>query len=659
MAFFRVFFAVLGLLGAAACGRQEIPDQVGNDGLVVGNDANVAGNDGLVVGNDGMLTFTCEIADAADTRLSIDGAGKTLWEPGDQILLHGDYTNSSCSATVTLTADNISDDGKKATFTCPSFTVSSHSGTKGYLSTIYAGYPASAVKKNEHCYYYTNFTSTNYPLMAAFNVGNSLKFYNLCGVISFCVSGDFDKYEFVGNNGETVGYTYYRSYLVQKGDESYRLEYNYATDGGTSGPLTSISAPVAADGSKVNYIGIPAGANFSGGFTIRFLKGSSVVNVVSTTKSVNLSRNKLLPLGDITARLSDPGDDPGQGEEVGKLCKEECLGQKPMVIAYLTEYTSKTSLDPTYVTHINYAHGRFVNPTTGDGGLYIEEGSGLMTKVLALKTQKPTLKVLLMIGGWGSKADGFSMMARDADKRTLFCTECKRLIDTYGFDGIDIDWEYPGGGPSTNGKSSSDAANFNLVLKELRQTIGDTKIISFASSSSAGYVSWAGAMEYLDYVNVMTYDMGDPPKHNSPLYKSSTFNQRSCEESINLHKNKGIPLDRMNLGVPFYGHGTDPYADDVKYNEMASILNNNYYASGKVDVTGKNIYRWDDVAKVPYLVDTSGNILLCYDDAESVEWKGKFVREKGLLGAMFWEYRHDDSAGTLRRTLYNAVYNPE
>ena len=354
-------------------------------------------------------------------------------------------------------------------------------------------------------------------------------------------------------------------------------------------------------------------------------------------------------------------DDPGTGTQTGaNLCKEEYLGQKPMIIAYLTEYTKASSLDASCLTHINYAHGRFKNPKTGDGGIVIAEPD-LLKKVVALKEKKPSLKVLLMIGGWGEHADGFSMMARDAAKRTEFCQSCKAHIDTYGLDGIDIDWEYPGGGPSTNGKSDADPKNFVLVLKELRETIGDTKIISYASSSSAKYMDWKGAMEYLDYVNVMTYDMGKPPSnHNSPLRRSSVFNQTGCEESIELHVKAGVPRSRQNLGVPFYGHGNTsqsgtPYAADVKYNEMEAILN----ANSSSKYYGKNNRRWDDTAKVPYLVDNSGTNLLSYDDPESVGYKGKLVKEKGLCGAMFWEFRHDDSNGSMRKALCTAIYGKE
>ena len=348
-----------------------------------------------------------------------------------------------------------------------------------------------------------------------------------------------------------------------------------------------------------------------------------------------------------------PGDgkDDVTDEPVANLCDEEFLGQKPMIIAYYTENSSALP-DPACLTHINYAHGRFVDKETGDGGIWIEKPE-LLEKVIALKQQKPSLKVLLMIGGWGDKADGFSMMARDARKRTLFCQSCKEHIDNYGLDGIDIDWEYPTAGPSENGKHPDDTRNFNLVLKELRETIGNTKIISYASSASANYVDWKTAMLYMDYVNVMTYDMGDPPYHNAPLYYSAAITKkRSVDQSITQHFAAGVPLNRQVMGVPFYGHGTDPYKDDVKYNEMAGIFSSSKYE-------GKNIRKWDAVAKVPYLVDESGNFLLGYDDQESVTFKGQYVVQKNLLGAMFWEYRHDDSQGTLRKALCKAIYGSE
>lgn len=354
------------------------------------------------------------------------------------------------------------------------------------------------------------------------------------------------------------------------------------------------------------------------------------------------------------------GSGGGGGTTPGTLCTD--IGQTPVILAYYTENSSDLP-DVTLLTHINYAHGRFKNPSTGDGGIVIS-GTSLMKQVIALKSVNPKLKVMLMIGGWGIKADGFSMMARDADKRTEFCKSVKSLLDEYGLDGVDIDWEYPTYSAEGTGASAADKGNFNLVLKELRETLGTSKIISFASSSSAKYVDWPIAIQYIDYVNVMTYDMGAAPNgHNSPLYRSAKFNHRSCDESIELHLAAGIPLNRMNLGIPFYGkaeknpsEANKVYNYEVNYNEMYDILHNNWYKKRSLDVTGKNNRAWDDVAKVPFLTDNLGRNLLSYDDPESVTCKGQYVVEKKLLGAMFWEYRHDDDQQSLLKALVSAVY---
>jgi len=342
------------------------------------------------------------------------------------------------------------------------------------------------------------------------------------------------------------------------------------------------------------------------------------------------------------------------------------IGQTPIILAYFTEYTEVLP-EVTLLTHINYAHGRFKNPSTGDGGIVITESSKApISKVVALKSINPNLKVCLMIGGWGGHADGFSMMARDPKKRTAFCQSVKDLLEKNKMDGVDIDWEYPTqSADNETGCDPNDTYNFNLVLKELRETLGQDKIISFASSSSAKYVDWPNAMKYLDYVNVMTYDMGAAPNgHNSPLHKSAKFNHRSWDQSVDAHVNGGVPKERMVMGIPFYGKaeknpaaGTKIFEYSVRYYEMDEILNKGTY-KGK-PLARKVTRMWEPTSMVPYLQDELGQNVLSYDDAESVELKGEYVKQGGYLGAMFWEYRCDDSKNTLLRALCKALYGQE
>jgi len=341
------------------------------------------------------------------------------------------------------------------------------------------------------------------------------------------------------------------------------------------------------------------------------------------------------------------------------LCTD--IGQTPIVLAYFTEYT-ETLPEVRLLTHINYAHGRFVNPKEGDGGIVITESKQAPIKdVVALKSVNPKLKVCLMIGGWGGHADGFSMMARSETKRTEFCNSVKNLLDIHHLDGVDIDWEYPTrSADNETGASPDDTKNFNLVLKQLRETLGTGKIISFASSSSAQYVDWPTAMKYLDYVNVMTYDMGAAPNgHNSPLHRSGVFNHRSWDESIKAHEDGGVPKNRMVMGVPFYGKAEKEPANkifdySVRYYEMPDILEKGTY---KGKPLARKVYRrWEATSMVPYLVDESGVNVLSYDDPESVEIKGKFVKANGHLGAMFWEYRCDTDDHALLKALVKGIY---
>ena len=358
------------------------------------------------------------------------------------------------------------------------------------------------------------------------------------------------------------------------------------------------------------------------------------------------------------------GNENNENTDTGTHCTD--IGQTPIILAYFTEYNERVP-DPTLLTHINYAHGRFKNPSTGDGGIVITESSKVPIKtVIDLKKQNPKLKVMLMIGGWGGHADGFSMMARNADKRAEFCHSVKELLDKHQLDGVDIDWEYPTqSADNETGCDPSDTRNFNIVLKQLRDSLGTGKIMSFASSSSAKYVDWPNAIKYLDYVNVMTYDMGAAPKgHNSPLFRSATFDQRSCDESIELHLKAGVPLDRQVMGIPFYGKAEkNPSADtkifdySVKYYEIPDILEKGIY-KGKA-LARPVTRRWEATSKVPYLVDNSGKNVLSYDDPESLTEKGKYVKEKKILGAMFWEYRYDTTDKDLLKALVNAVYGKE
>ena len=302
----------------------------------------------------------------------------------------------------------------------------------------------------------------------------------------------------------------------------------------------------------------------------------------------------------------------------------------PVIIAYVISWSDQLP-DPTHITHINYAFGK-VNKDFN--GLTIDNETRLTT-ILGLKEQKPTLKVVLSIGGW--KSGGFSEMAADENNRKAFVADCKRVVDQFNLDGIDMDWEYPTSSAAGISSSPDDMANFTLLMREIREILDKDKLLTFASAANAKYVDFKAVEPFVDFVNIMTYDMGMPPYHHAGLYRSE-HTRRSAEESVDLHINAGIPPHKLTLGIPFYGKGLP----NVRFQDIPNLT----------DYTEQ----WDDTAKVPYLTDAEGKFVFTYENARSVALKCEFLKKKGLLGAMYWEYDSDDSSGTLRKAVYNGVF---
>lgn len=305
-----------------------------------------------------------------------------------------------------------------------------------------------------------------------------------------------------------------------------------------------------------------------------------------------------------------------------------------IIVGYATYWDSRMP-DPTLLTHINYA---FAHIKDDFESLDIKTESRL-ARIVALKQQNPDLKVLLSVGGWG--AGNFSEMAADAGHRKKFSENCLAAVKKYSLDGIDLDWEYPTSSSAGISSSPNDTKNFNLLLNDLRSVLGDDKLLTMASSANAKYVDFQTAMKYLDFVNIMTYDMGKPPYHNAGLYKSS-MTKRSCDESVELHFAAGVPYEKQVLGMPFYGHGNDVEfsSECVDYRDIS------------VDGYTK---RWDSVAMVPYLVNSSGGMILSYDDETSIGLKADYVNTKGLLGAMYWNIEADDASWTLSKAIARRI----
>lgn len=306
-----------------------------------------------------------------------------------------------------------------------------------------------------------------------------------------------------------------------------------------------------------------------------------------------------------------------------------------VIVGYVTSW-SDVIPDPSTLTHINYAFGH-VNETFD--GLEISNPTRL-SAISALKANNPELKVLLSVGGWGSGR--FSEMAASPEFRKKFAADCLRAVEQYNLDGIDIDWEYPGSSAAGISSSPDDTANFTLLLKELRTTLGADRLLTIATAAGADYVDFRAVMPYLDFVNIMTYDMADAPLHHAPLFQSENTSAMTCDKSVRHHLAQGVPAGKLVMGVPFYGRG----GKELKGRDFRNIEAGDGYE-----------LIFDNTAKVPFMVNSDGVPVVGYDDAHSLSLKCDYILNNDLLGVMYWDYAGDDDHGTLRNLLASRLKN--
>ena len=318
---------------------------------------------------------------------------------------------------------------------------------------------------------------------------------------------------------------------------------------------------------------------------------------------------------------------------------KKAIESDKVVIAYVTSWSSVIP-DPAHITHINYAFGHVTNSFDG---VLIDNPERLIAMV-ALKEVKPELKVLLSVGGWGSGR--FSEMAATDANRKAFAKDCLRVVEEFGLDGIDIDWEYPTSDAAGISASPEDTDNFTLLMKELRKALPAGKLLTMASVATAEYVNFKEVVEYLDFVNIMTYDMASAPKHHSGMYRSEMSPGITCEEGILAHFEAGVPMEKLVFGMPFYGRASGALEGFNDYKSLIQLPTDKFTAE------------WDDTAKAPYLVEVeSGNVVCTYDDPRSIAIKCDYIAEKGMKGAMYWDYDGDTEDHTLARAVWDGVMN--
>lgn len=312
------------------------------------------------------------------------------------------------------------------------------------------------------------------------------------------------------------------------------------------------------------------------------------------------------------------------------------------------------------LTHLNVAFGHVEQDEIRIGHLK------QLDSLDRLKGDHPKLQILLSVGGWS--AGGFSEAASTQAGRERMARSAVEVLERGSFDGIDLDWEYPCYAVAGIAASPNDKVNFTLLLKEIRAALdrkaaedGRRYLLTIAAGADQYYLDGTQmdqVQQYLDYVQLMTYDMRGGFQtltgHHTNLYASTGDLFRiSADASVRMFGKAGVPRGKLVIGAAFYSR---MWKDVPNHNCGLHQMTGGPggygpdYTNLAAEYRNKNGYTryWDDEAKAPYLFD--GSSFITYEDEESIHHKCSYVNNEGLAGIMFWEYGCDTTL-----TLLNAI----
>lgn len=373
------------------------------------------------------------------------------------------------------------------------------------------------------------------------------------------------------------------------------------------------------------------------------------------------------------------------------------------------KYTVKSIVDngsAAKLTHINYAFANISNElaaTIGDvtadidaaydaagsvDGVADEKGPGVLrgsfNQLRKLKLRFPNVKVLISIGGWGWSSK-FSDAVLTDDSRKKFVASAvdvfikgnfSAAVHAPGvFDGIDLDWEYPGVAGRTKNFRAEDKQNFTALLAEFRKQLdeqgaadGKRYQLTMAAGAGNGPISKLEVEKIsalLDFINIMCYDMhgswDKTTNFHAPLFAASddpTHSRSSVDNAVQLFLKGGAPPEKLVVGLPFYGHGwkgvePGPKADGLFQPTGGNAVGGNDYRTLK-DLAGFEKHHHPET-KAFWLYSAEKKIFWSCDDPESIADKMRYIAEKKLGGAMFWELSGDDQAGSLITAIANGL----
>jgi GH18 family chitinase/chitodextrinase len=403
--------------------------------------------------------------------------------------------------------------------------------------------------------------------------------------------------------------------------------------------------------------------------------------------------------------------------------KEELASHKK-IVGYFPEwgvYSGHNNYAPSdtpfdKLTHMNYAFARILNgeiaifDNWAATGITFNESwdspyKGTLGQFKKLKSSYPNTSFLISVGGWTQSA-GFHDVAATQEAREKFALSCVAFVRRWHFDGIDIDWEFPtferqpdlidnSNDTGTPKADASEKSTFTLLLKALRQALDtagseDGRYYQLTSAVGASKKMIEGTepeqyAQYLDFINVMTYDMhgawDSKTNHQAPIVANPTISdpeeQLSLSDAVRMLRAHGVDANKIVVGSPFYSRGWKGVQNNGPIPELPGLgatatggakgiwdggvaagVNPYYHIKSQMEKdTSFTKYR-DPISKMPYLYSESKGEMYTYDDEISVAAKSDYVNDNDLGGVIFWEVTADFpiKGATLTTVIHNAFF---
>ncbi|XP_045782773.1 probable chitinase 2 [Maniola jurtina] len=331
-----------------------------------------------------------------------------------------------------------------------------------------------------------------------------------------------------------------------------------------------------------------------------------------------------------------------------------------------------SDIEPSLCTHLVYSFAGLDESTSSirslDPWQDLEKdyGKAGYKRLVSLKERYPHLKVTIAIGGWNEGSDKYSRMASKPETRAKFVESVMHFLNTYKFDGLDLDWEYP----TKRGGTPEDRNNYVAMVKELKDAFEPygyilTAALGAGKETMDTAYDLARLSRYLDFIHMMCYDYhgtwDNTVGANAPLRGTSEEDFLSVEYSIKYLLSHGVSPYKMILGLPMYGRNfllADPSVKNITfgqtkaknigfagpYTRESGFIGYNEICEEMTNKTSKWTRHWDNNSATAYIRD--GEKVVVYDNPRSIAIKVKTAIDYGLGGLMVWSIDTDDFRGS-------------